>query len=132
MFWQRFGIALIWGGMTAFFFIKTFKKHKKIDTCAYAYVKKVNDIGYLDRRKVYAITYQVDAKEPFEVIISPCKKALEIGKKRLVYFEKGNMKNNHYFSRFKKINIDKRFFPSITCFVFFLATFISAIISLFS
>ena len=132
MFWQKLAISLIWGGITALFFIKTFKKHRKIDTCSYAYVTKVVDLGYLNRRKVYAITYKVDAKEPFDVIISPCKKPFEIGKKRLVYFEKGNMKKNHYFSRFKKVNIDTRFIPSIICSIFFIATFANAMMALFS
>ena len=117
MNWQGLLAGIGCLGVATWLFLKAFRKHKKIDTCANAYVERVQDLGPISGKKSYAITYKVNANEPFHVLISPCFKAYDIGKKRMMYFEKGNAKENHYFTRFG-INYDRRFSPAIVFIVF--------------
>jgi hypothetical protein len=80
-----------------FSFIKVWRKHKLIDTESIAVVNSVQDLGRTDGLKVYAIKYDVKSSEPFELLVTPCKKALSIGKERTIYYEKDNPNQNHYF-----------------------------------
>lgn len=116
--------------VTIFLYLKARKKHKKIDTCANAYVERVIDIGYSGGKKVYAITYNVTATPPFKVLLSPCTKAYRVGKRRKMYFEKDNAKENHYFSVLF-LNIDRRYFPAISIAVFTVVAFVSAFMQIF-
>jgi hypothetical protein len=68
-----------------------------IDTESVAIVKDVIDLGRSDGRKVYAIKYDVQSKEPFELLVTPCKKSQKPGKKRGVFYEKANPNKNNYF-----------------------------------
>ena len=90
-----FGLLGILFGLIAS--VKTWRKHKKIDTESIAVVNDVQDLGRSDGRKVYAIRYDVKSSEPFELLVTPCKKAFKIGKERVVYYEKGNPNQNYYF-----------------------------------
>ena len=73
------------------------KKHRKIDTESIAVVKSVQDLGRDDGRKVYAIRYDVKSSDTFELLVTPCKKALKIGKERGIFYEKDDPKKNYYF-----------------------------------
>jgi hypothetical protein len=88
-------------------FRSTYKKHKKIDTESIAVVKCVQDLGRDDGRKVYAIRYDVNSSEPFELLETPCKKALAPGTKRSVFYEKDDPKHNYYFKTIWQL--DRRF-----------------------
>lgn len=90
-----------------FAFVKVLKKHKKIDTESLAVVKEVQSLGRDDGRKVYAIRYDVLATEPFELLSTPCKKALRPGTERTVFYEKSNPNKNHYFKMVRQF--DRRF-----------------------
>ena len=77
--------------------IPTLRKHRNIDTESVAVVKEVLDLGMDEGRKVYAIKYMVQASEPFELLVSPCKKKLRPGVERSVFYEKENSNINYYF-----------------------------------
>jgi hypothetical protein len=87
-------LAILLGSVLLY---KVWKKHQLIDTESIAVVKEVISLGRSDGKKVYAIKYDVQAKEPFELLVTPCKKALKPGKKRGVFYEKANPNKNNYF-----------------------------------
>lgn len=89
------GIAGMFCGVILF--IKKVKSTKLIDTESVAVVKKVQPLGLDDLKKVYAITFDVMSSEPFELLETPCKKELKIGKQKTVFYEHGNAQANHYF-----------------------------------
>lgn len=110
------------------------KKHKRIDTESIAVVSKVQELGRSEGKKVYAIYYTVKASEPFEIIETPCRKKRNIGKERVVYYEKAAIPKDGYLKNyyFKTIGTwDRRF--NVCCYFFFFGIifFISSIISMF-
>lgn len=126
-------IQLIIGALAVFFGAITWrtiwKKHKKIDTESIAIVKEVIDLGRADARKVYAIKYDVKANEPFELLVTPCKKPLPVGKEKSVFYEKGNANKNYYFKSLGQL--DSRLITPVFLTVIGIITVILAIISMF-
>lgn len=93
-------------------FRRVLNKHRRIDTESVAVVKEVRDLGRQDGHKMYAVRYTVQSSEPFDIIATPCKKALPIGKEKVIYYEKDDEKRgtpeaNYYFKSIKQF--DKRF-----------------------
>lgn len=126
------GIIVI--GLGYILFNKTLKKHKKIDTESIAVVNKVQDLGRSDGKKVYAVYYTVKSTEPFEIIETPCRKKRQVGKERIVYYEKAETQTKEYVKNyyFKTIGQwDRRFNGS--CYFFFIGLIfiIASIISAF-
>lgn len=89
-------IGLFGLGLGLFALRPIIEKHKKIDTESIAIVKEVIPLGRDDGKKVYAIKYDVKSSNPFELLESPCKKALDIGKQRSVFYEKEDTKNFYF------------------------------------
>ena len=73
------------------------KKHKRIDTESIAIVNSVQDLGRDELGKLYAIRYDVKSSEPFELLVTPCKKVLKVGTTKSVFYEKAAPNNNYYF-----------------------------------
>lgn len=78
-------------------FIMRFKKSRRIDTESVAVVKEVRPLGRDDGRKVYAILYEVQSHDPFDLLDTPCKKIYKPGKKRSIFYEKAEPQKNFYF-----------------------------------
>lgn len=94
---------------------KLIPKHKRIDTESIAIVREVIDLGRVDGVKAYAVRYEIQSSNPFEILETPVKKARAIGDTRVIYYEEASPKNNYYF---KKIGtLDPRFI--IPCFFIF-------------
>ena len=92
-------------------FLKVLRKHKLIDTESIAVVKDVQYLGRDEAKKVYAVRYDIKSSDPFELVVSPCKKTPKIGKQISIFYEKDNPKQNYYFKTIG--NIDKRFLSPI-------------------
>lgn len=105
----RFVIGLCGVALGILVLIKVFRKHKKIDTESIAVVNSVQDLGRLEGSKVYAVRYNIQSSDPFELLETPCKKAPKSGAERVIYYEKENPSANYYF---KSIGtFDKRLIP---------------------
>lgn len=76
--------------------LKTIKLHRAVDSRAKATVTRSIDLGVLEGRKVYAVTWTVDAPVPFDILVTPCKKCYSVGRTKHVNYERANPKN-HYF-----------------------------------
>ena len=87
-----------------------FKKHKRIDSEGIATVKEVRKLGRDDGKKSYAIFYDVVLDEEngntnsFELCKTPTHKHENIGKRKIIYFEKNNPKRNFYFKSIGKFD----------------------------
>ena len=91
---------------------KVYEKHKKIDTESIGIVESVEVLGKNIGSRTYAITYDVQASEPFKLLDYPCRKQKPIGYECGVFYEKGNYKNNYYFKTIGQL--DSRFIsPSV-------------------
>lgn len=82
-------------------------KHKKIDTESIAIVKEVIDLGRDMGSKVCAVKYEIQSSEPFEIVVTPCKKVPCRGADRSIFYEKADPKNNYYFKTIGQL--DSRF-----------------------
>lgn len=89
-------------------FRKTINLHRAVDSRAKASVTRCIDLGALEGRKVYAVTYTVDAPEPFDVLVTPCKKCYDVGKVKHINYENANRKNYYFGPSF----FDRRFSTS--------------------
>ena len=105
------------------------KKHSKIDTESIAVVQSVQDLGIDDFKKVYAIKYDIKSSDPFELIVSPCKKILKPGKERVVFYEKDNPQRNYYFKTIGQF--DRRFLLPVLLLLASLITIAAPIFELF-
>lgn len=107
IFLGLFGIAC-----GAYLLSAILKKHNKIDTESIAVVNSVQYLGRDEGRKVYAIRYNVQASEPFELLVTPCKKALKPGTTKSIFYEKADPSHNYYFKTIGQF--DRRFLmPSL-------------------
>jgi len=100
-------IGIVGMGFGWIAFALVWNKHKRIDTESIAVVKEVESLGRDDGRKIFATWYDVKSSEPFDLLDTPCKKNLPIGTERVVFYEKEDPNNNHYFKTFRQF--DKRF-----------------------
>ena len=108
--------------------MKTWKKHKRIDTESIAIFNSAQDIGRDGGGKVYAIKYDVQSSEPFELLVAPCKKVPKNGKKRTVYYEKANPNANHYFKTIG--TFDRRLLAPVGLLLFGVVVLVAAIVGL--
>ena len=129
MDWFKLIICLAGSALGIFLFVRVFRKHRKIDTESIAEVSKVESLGRDDFKKVYAIWYKIHSSEPFELLVTPCKKPLEIGDQKGIFYEKANAKKNYYFKTIK--SFDKRFVLPSAITIACLATSIHTIVNAF-
>ena len=112
-----------------FLFIRTLKNHRRIDTESIAEVSKVEPLGRSDMKPVYAIWYSIKSSAPFDLLVTPCKKPLDIGERRGIFYEKDNAQKNYYFKTIG--SLDKRFVIPIGIILACSATIIHSIIKVF-
>jgi hypothetical protein len=129
---QNLLLSIVIIGIGLFYFNKILKKHKRIDTESIAIVKDVIELGHSGFKKIYAIKYEIQSSEPFDLYESPCSKRLRLGKERIIFFEskKGSDKKapvvNYYFKTIKQF--DKRFIGPVSIISFGIVLLISVII----
>lgn len=117
--------GIVFAAYGIFYFINTYKKSKKIDTESIAVVKDVQYLGMAGIEKVYAVKYDVNCSEPFELVETPCKKGKKIGLTRGVFYESDNPKQNYYFKTIGRF--DKRLLlPTLITLIGVSASIISA------
>lgn len=91
-------IGIIALGLGVWLFIRFWKKHRKIDTESIAVVKEIIDLGRGDGlRKMYAIKYEVQSSEPFELLVTPVTKKPRLETMKTIFYEKDNPKKNYFF-----------------------------------
>lgn len=91
-------ISIIALGLGVWLFIRFWKKHRKIDTESIAIVKEIIDLGRGNNlRQLYAIKYEIQSSEPFELLVTPVTKKIQIDTAKTIFYEKGNAKNNYFF-----------------------------------
>jgi hypothetical protein len=122
----RLIIGLACSILGVFLLIKIMRKHKKIDTESVAVVKEVIDLGRDGVSKEYAIKYDIQSSQPFELIVTPCKKMLPVGAERSIFYEKADPTKNYYFKTLGQS--DNRFVMPIVMLSIGLLTFISTIV----
>ena len=128
MDWSSFFLGLITIAISFLLLIRIKKKHDRIDTESIAQVVEVKDIGRVDGKRAYAIRYKVMCSEPFDIVETPCKKPREVGKQRVVFYEKADVSKerqirNFYFKTIK--HFDRRFIAPCLIMFFGVMIFIS-------
>ena len=92
------GIASIAFGIILFY--KRFKLQQRIDSHSIATLRKSVYLGTDALKKIYALTYYVEnPKEPFDLLVTPCKQNRPIGEQRIVYYESADPSKNFYFKK---------------------------------
>ena len=118
-------------GVGVWLLIKFWLKHRKIDTESIAVVKEIIDLGRGDGlRKMYAIKYEIQASEPFPLLVTPVTKKPQIETMQTIFYEKEDPKKNHFFKTVGQF--DKRIVAPLLLTLFGIAAIVGQVISFIS
>ena len=106
-------LSLVAFGIGIWLLLRFWKKHKRINTESIAVVKEIIDLGRgAGAQKMYAIKYEVQSSEPFELLVTPVTKKPQLESMKVIFYEKEDPKKNYFFKTIGQF--DRRAFaPSL-------------------